>query len=80
MDEADQSVVGTSLREMKEELGIDSVNTHILGVLRCNWAEVSHLTGVSVTPVIGYIGDIENLSITPNSEVQKTYLPLLTTS
>lgn len=69
VDEKDQTVVDTSLREMKEELGIDSINTQILGVLRCNWAEVSQLTGVSVTPVVGYIGDIQNLSITPNCEV-----------
>jgi nudix motif 8 len=70
VDESDNSVMETCLREMKEELGIDSHNAHILGVLRCNWCEVSHLTGVSVTPVVGFIGDIESLTITPNSEVR----------
>jgi 8-oxo-dGTP pyrophosphatase MutT (NUDIX family) len=69
VDERDHSVMETCLREMKEELGIDSRHTHLLGVMRCNWCEVSHLTGVSVTPVVGFIGDIENLTITPNSEV-----------
>jgi hypothetical protein len=28
--------------------------------------QVSNLTGVAVTPVIGFIGDIENLDVTPN--------------
>ena len=33
--------------------------TEVLGVLRCNWDEVSNMTGIAVTPVIGFIGDLE---------------------
>jgi hypothetical protein len=29
-------------------------------------SQVSNLTGVAVTPVIGFIGEIENLNVTPN--------------
>ena len=29
---------------------------------------MSNLTGVAVTPVIGYVGDIEKLNVTPNIE------------
>jgi 8-oxo-dGTP pyrophosphatase MutT (NUDIX family) len=69
VDSSDLSIVETCLREMDEELGIGARQTHILGVLRCNWSEVSNLTGISVTPVVGFIGDIENLTLTPNIEV-----------
>ena len=33
-----------------------------MGVLRCNWDEVSNMTGIAVTPVIGFIGDLDELS------------------
>ena len=29
----------------------------VLGVLRCDWTEMTAVTGVAVTPVIGYIRD-----------------------
>jgi hypothetical protein len=69
VDNQDRSIIETSLREMNEELGIEPHQTRVLGVLRCNWREVSNLTGVAVTPVVGYIGNIEDLNIRPNGEV-----------
>ena len=39
-----------------------SEKTEVLGVLRCNWDEVSNMTGIAVTPVIGFIGDLDELS------------------
>lgn len=69
VDERDSSIVETSLREMEEELGVTASHTQVLGVLRCNWCEVANLTGVAVTPVVGFIGDIESLTLTPNAEV-----------
>jgi hypothetical protein len=52
----DATIIQTSLREMEEELGIPPEKAEVLGVLRCNWDEVANMTGISVTPVVGYIG------------------------
>ena len=43
-DGADKSIVQTCLREMEEEIGIGHHATTVLGVLRCNWGEVSFIT------------------------------------
>ena len=37
----DRSIVQTCLREMEEEIGIGHNAATVLGVLRCNWGEVS---------------------------------------
>jgi hypothetical protein len=37
-------------------LGISSSSVEVLGILRCNWSEVWNMTGVAVTPVVGFIG------------------------
>mmetsp|Transcript_11495 Transcript_11495/g.18763 ORF Transcript_11495/g.18763 Transcript_11495/m.18763 type:complete len:335 (+) Transcript_11495:33-1037(+) len=66
VDAEDSTIVHTSLREMEEELGIPQETSDVLGVLRCDWSEVSNLTGVAVTPVIGFLGDIESLKVNPN--------------
>lgn len=71
MDEVDANIIHTSLREMEEEIRVPSESVDVLGVLRCNWLEVANLTGVAVTPVVGYIGDIEKQPISPNVEVSK---------
>jgi len=65
----DKSIVSTCLREMGEEIeGLDMGNVVVLGVLRCNWGEVHHLTGVAVTPVVCYIGEISHLNLEPNPD------------
>jgi nudix motif 8 len=51
----DATVIQTSLREMEEEIGLEAELTEVLGILRCKWSEVASLTGVAVTPVIGYV-------------------------
>ena len=67
--EDDKSIVGTCLREMEEEIGgIDHDSIAVLGVLRCNWGEVHHLTGVAVTPVVCYIGELGHLNLQPSAD------------
>jgi nudix motif 8 len=74
----DASIIQTSLREMEEELGIPSEQTEVLGILRCKWSEVAGMTGVAVTPVIGYIGELTELQLHPNyDEVEQVFsIPL----
>jgi len=55
----DANIVETCLREMEEEMGIRDVKD-VCGVLRCDWGTIAKLVGVSVTPVVGWMGDIEN--------------------
>merc|ERR1712129_495617 len=74
----DQSIVSTCLREMEEEIpSIKKQNVTVLGILRCNWGEVGKLTGVAVTPVVGYIGDFDknhlDLQMNP-SEVSECFV------
>jgi nudix motif 8 len=71
VDDTDDNIVQTSLREMEEELGIPSDNAEVLGVLRCQWDEVSNImSGIAVTPVVAYLGDMDDLSgiITTNPD------------
>jgi ADP-ribose pyrophosphatase YjhB (NUDIX family) len=56
--EDDNSIVGTCLREMEEEIGIRQANVTVLGTLRCNWGEVARITGVAVTPVVCFVGEL----------------------
>mmetsp|Transcript_27862 Transcript_27862/g.26704 ORF Transcript_27862/g.26704 Transcript_27862/m.26704 type:complete len:342 (+) Transcript_27862:175-1200(+) len=70
----DATIIQTSLREMEEELGIPPEKAEVLGVLRCNWDEVENMTGISVTPVVGYIGEFNELKLTPNpDEVEQLF-------
>ena len=57
---------------MKEETNLTCPN--VLGILRCNWGEVSSITGVAVTPVVGYVGDLSHVSMKLNeSEVAEAF-------
>ena len=70
----DATVIQTSLREMEEEIGLAAERTEVLGILRCKWSEVAGLTGVAVTPVIGYIGELSDLMLSPNpDEVEELF-------
>ncbi len=53
---------------MEEELGIPKEKIEVLGILRCNWNEVASMTGIDVTPVVGFIGELTELTLTPNSD------------
>jgi nudix motif 8 len=69
----DASVIETCLREMEEELGIPSDKTEVLGILRCNWNEVANMTGVAVTPVVGYVGELKDITLKPNADEVEKY-------
>lgn len=76
MDDTDATIVETSLREMEEEVGVSSIS--VLGILRCDWSDVMAITGVAVTPVVGYIGEMENVNMRINpDEVENCFtIPL----
>jgi hypothetical protein len=35
----------------------------VLGVMRCDWADLASITGVAVTPVVAYMGQFEALKV-----------------
>ena len=37
----DDTIVNTSLREMAEEIGLNERDVTVIGILRCNWSEVT---------------------------------------
>jgi 8-oxo-dGTP pyrophosphatase MutT (NUDIX family) len=65
-ENVDTNILQTSLREMEEELGIPPDIADVLGIMRCNWSEVAKLTGVAVTPVVAYLGDLGRIYVNPN--------------
>lgn len=52
----------------------------VLGVLRCDWSEVHKITGIGVTPVVGFLGDLTERTLAPNpDEVSECFtVPLAT--
>jgi ADP-ribose pyrophosphatase YjhB (NUDIX family) len=78
-DIRDETIVSTSIREMKEEIyGLEDCTVEVLGILRLNWGEVHHLTGVAVTPVVCYLGDLgDNLSPSPDEVSEVFTIPLV---
>jgi len=73
VDEVDASIVDAGLRELHEEVGIHPDIVDVLGVLRCDWTEVTSITGVAVTPIIGYLGAFEELELDPNPGEVRSY-------
>eukprot|EP00520_Triparma_pacifica_P009960 CAMPEP_0118645492 /NCGR_PEP_ID=MMETSP0785-20121206/7535_1 /TAXON_ID=91992 /ORGANISM="Bolidomonas pacifica, Strain CCMP 1866" /LENGTH=414 /DNA_ID=CAMNT_0006537389 /DNA_START=168 /DNA_END=1409 /DNA_ORIENTATION=+ len=70
----DHTIVSTCLREMEEEVGLTEDATNVLGILRCNWGEISAITGIAVTPVVGYVGTLGEGSLEPNpQEVEECF-------
>jgi nudix motif 8 len=72
-ESVDSTIIQTSLRETAEELGIPIERIDVLGVLRCDWDEVEEITGVAVTPVVGWLGDLKTLTLTPNADEVAEY-------
>lgn len=67
-DIQDTTVVDTSIREMKEEIGgLEDRDPEVLGVLRLDWGEVHHITGVAVTPVVIFLGELPQ-TLTPSPD------------
>ncbi|KAI9914802.1 hypothetical protein PsorP6_007257 [Peronosclerospora sorghi] len=66
VDANDSSIEGTCLREMNEEVGLAAENVDVLGVLRCDWSSVTSITGIAVTPVLGFIGEMSDHTVAIN--------------
>lgn len=79
VDPDDGSIVDTSLREMEEEIGIPVADVDTLGVLRCDWSEIEAITNVAVTPIVGSIGELNDVKLHPNpDEVESCFTVPLT--
>lgn len=76
-DIQDQTIVDTSIREMKEEIIGLTEKVEVIGILRLNWGEVHHLTGVAVTPVVCYLGELPDLSPNPEEVSEVFTIPLM---
>ena len=59
VDDNDDSVIDTALRELQEEIGIPRAQVQVLGILRCDWGEIQSITGVAVTPIVGFLGNVD---------------------
>eukprot|EP00127_Corallochytrium_limacisporum_P003883 Clim_evm97s153 gene=Clim_evmTU97s153 len=71
MDDTDKDLTFTALREMEEELGWDPKNIRILGIDNDAW-EITKTA--SVTPVVGYLGDLDMKSLKLNpDEVEQAF-------
>jgi hypothetical protein len=65
VDELDSNIIDTSIREMQEEVGVSSAD--ILGVLRCDWAEVSGITGNVIAEICYF--EVISFSLSMNMQV-----------
>ncbi|CAI5728687.1 unnamed protein product [Hyaloperonospora brassicae] len=68
VDANDSCIEGTCLREMKEEVGLAPESVDILGVLRCDWSSVTSITGIAVTPIVGFIGEMSDQTVAINED------------
>jgi 8-oxo-dGTP pyrophosphatase MutT (NUDIX family) len=59
VDPEDDGPVHTALRELHEELGLSANSVEVLGLMH----DVRAITGVPVTPVVGFLGELGDLSI-----------------
>jgi nudix motif 8 len=74
VDDDDISIEGTCLREMNEEVGLLPEAVQVLGILRCDWSSVTSITGIAVTPVVGFVGEMSNQSFAINeAEVESLF-------
>uniref|UniRef100_K3X3E0 Nudix hydrolase domain-containing protein n=1 Tax=Globisporangium ultimum (strain ATCC 200006 / CBS 805.95 / DAOM BR144) TaxID=431595 RepID=K3X3E0_GLOUD len=74
VDANDSCIEATCLREMNEEVGLAPEVVQVLGVLRCDWSSVTSITGIAVTPVVGYIGEMSDQSVVINeAEVESLF-------
>ena len=49
------------------QVGLSPSLVNVLGILRCNWGEITAITGIAVTPVVGYVGELSEVQLTPNA-------------
>lgn len=61
MDDDDRDEIACALRELEEELGVPPTAVEVLGAFH----EVLSITAMRVTPVIGWLGEVESLTLRP---------------
>jgi nudix motif 8 len=64
IDDDDDSDEHAALRELEEELGVRADDVELLG----RFHDAQAITGVHVTPVIGFLGEVELDALTPSPE------------
>lgn len=70
MDPHDKDEVACALRELEEELGVAPANVEVLGPFH----EVMSITGVRVTPIVGFLGELDPARMTPRpDEVESVF-------
>jgi 8-oxo-dGTP pyrophosphatase MutT (NUDIX family) len=62
VDEGDADVEAAALRELFEEIGVPNEAVHVLG----RYHDARAITGVHVTPVVGFLGDVALDELSPN--------------
>jgi 8-oxo-dGTP pyrophosphatase MutT (NUDIX family) len=67
-DGVDKTMMEASLRELSEEIGIGDEEVEVLGLLKLNYSELAEIVGMSVTPVVGFLGDIDAQRLKPNAD------------
>lgn len=65
-DDDDDGPVATALRELDEELGVRAEQVRVLGTFH----DARAITGVRVVPVVGFIGELADLSSLRPSEAE----------
>lgn len=61
VDEEDDGVVATALREAEEEIGLPASHVEVLGLFDDSWTP----SGFRITPVIGYAASLPGLLLNP---------------
>lgn len=66
IDQGDNDIVATALREASEEIGLDPGDVQILGLFDDHWTP----SGYCITPVVGFCSRLPQLTPNPD-EVEK---------
>ncbi|MDD8017263.1 MAG: CoA pyrophosphatase [Bacteroidota bacterium] len=72
MDDGDESVVHTALRETEEEIGLPSSAVSIIGQLD----DIHVPSGFIVTPIVGYIESLPALSTSQDEVAEILFIPI----
>lgn len=73
VERGDGGAVGTALREAREELGIAAADVEVLGALDDDYVRVSNFV---ITPVVGYLARLPQLTADPREVERPILVPL----